>query len=127
MTSYHDELKALAESIGSDGCTHALQIDVECCWEHDYTYVTGKTPRGILKTKEQADQRFRDCIQSKSFLRKLSPMSAWRWIAVSLFGEGIWSKKELPQGLYVDSTLEEAREARAQIVADVLSEQGAKK
>ena len=60
MSSYHDELKALAESIGSDGCTHALEIDVECCWEHDYTYVTGKTPRGVRFTKAQADLRFRD-------------------------------------------------------------------
>ena len=90
MASYHDELAALAQSIGSDGCTHALQVKVECCWEHDWAYVTGTTPRGVPCTKAQADQRFRDCCAAHSPLRRFSPWAWVRWTAVSLFGRGVW-------------------------------------
>lgn len=88
MASYHDELKALAESIGSDGCTKGTDIHLECCWEHDASYVLGVTPRGVPITKAQADRRFRDCNQAHSPLRWLSPLAWLRWTAVHLFGGG---------------------------------------
>lgn len=92
MASYHDQLKALAESIGSDGCSHVIDICIECCWEHDWTYRTGMTPRGVAANKEYADMRFRDCIQAHMSLRWFSPISWIRWIAVVKFGKGIWNK-----------------------------------
>lgn len=92
MASYYDQLKTLAESIGSDGCSHATQWYQQCCWEHDWAYVTGTTPRGVPVTKEQADQRFRDCIQAHSSFRWFSPMSWWRFLAVKKFGKGVWNK-----------------------------------
>jgi hypothetical protein len=88
MSSYHDELAALAASIGSDGCTKGMQVHVDCCWEHDWSYVTGSTPRGVPTTKAQADRRFRDCNQAHSPLRWLSPWAWLRWTAVHVFGGG---------------------------------------
>ena len=88
MPSYHDQLKTLAQSIGSDGCTNAAEWYQECCWEHDWTYVTGMTPRGVSITKAEADQRFRDCLQRHSSFLWLSPMSWWRYLAVRKFGRG---------------------------------------
>jgi hypothetical protein len=93
VSSYHDELQALAIAIGSDGCTHASDLAVECCWEHDWSYVTGMTPRGVAVTKAQADERFRDCLQAHSTCRWLSPLAWWRWLAVREFGRGIWARR----------------------------------
>lgn len=85
--SYYDQVKAIAESIGSDGCTRpALQIHVVCCWEHDIAYVTGKTPRGVPISRAGADQRFRDCNRAHSPLKWLSPLAMLRYFAVSRFG-----------------------------------------
>lgn len=108
MASYKEELKALAESIGSDGCTGVADICIECCWEHDWTYVTGMTPRGVVVTKEYADRRFRDCIQARMRLRWYSPFSWIRYIGVKKLGKGVWSKPVVKvQSLYFD---EEARQ-----------------
>lgn len=93
MSSYYNQLKELAESIGSDGCTGVLDIHVECCWEHDWTYVTGMTPQGVSVTKEYADMRFRDCIQAHVSLRWLSPRSWIRYVGVVVLGSGIWGRK----------------------------------
>jgi len=112
MSSYHDELKALAERIGSDGCTHALEVDVVCCWEHDYAYVTGLTPRAVPVTKDEADERFRDCIQSRSSFRYFSPLSWWRWLAVKRFGKGNFPR----HFIIYDTVLDEARCARVDIM-----------
>jgi len=93
MPSYHDQLKLLAKSIGSDGCTKAFDfICIECCWEHDWTYVTGLTPQGRVVDKEYADRRFRDCFQAHMSLRWLNPISWWRYLAVVKFGHGVWGK-----------------------------------
>jgi hypothetical protein len=123
VTSYHDELQALAESIGSDGCTHALEVDVDCCWEHDWAYVTGTTPRGVVVTKAEADQRFRDCAQRRSSFRYFSPLSWWRWAGVRLGGRGVWSKSTRPSLGVLSApwtlfeALLEARAARDAILA----------
>lgn len=130
MASYHDQLKSLAESIGSDGCTNAAQWYQECCWEHDWAYVTGTTPRGVFVTKEQADQRFRDCLQAHSSFRWLSPLSWWRFLAVRKFGKGLWSKVEskkvnsllqhwnVPSNLTLSRSFK-AKGSRARIVAEL--------
>lgn len=121
MTSYHDELEALATSIGSDGCTHALQVRVECCWEHDWAYVTGTTPRGEPLTKAQADQRFRDCLCAHSPLRWLSPWAWVRWLAVSRFGHGNWTKPRVMQtqsAMGTATILATAKAARAAILEE---------
>lgn len=86
MSSYHDELQALATSIGSDGCTHAAEFYQDCCLEHDVAYALGITPRGVPITKAQADRRFRDCNAAHSPLRFLSPLAWLRWSAVHWFG-----------------------------------------
>lgn len=92
MPSYEEQLRELAKSIGSDGCTHALQVHQVCCWEHDWAYVTGTTPRGVATTKAEADARFRRCLQLRSPFRKYSPLSWWRWLAVKWFGRGHFDK-----------------------------------
>lgn len=94
MNSYHDQLERLAKSIGSDGCTKSFNIKVECCWEHDWTYVTGMTPQGRIVNKEYADRRFRDCLQAHMSFRWLSPLSWWRYLAVMKFGNGIWGNRQ---------------------------------
>ena len=88
--SYEDQLRELAKSIGSDGCTAALQVHQVCCWEHDWCYVTGMTPRGRLISKVEADARFRECLQARSPFRGYSPLAWWRWVAVTWFGRGVW-------------------------------------
>jgi hypothetical protein len=124
MASYHDELEALAQSIGSDGCTHALQVHVECCWEHDWAYVTGTTPRGVPCTKAQADQRFRDCCAAHSPLRRFSPWAWLRWLAVSRFGRGNWTKATMAPRLYrpvmASTALAQAQAARDAIVEELM-------
>lgn len=122
MSSYHDELKALAESIGSDGCSGpTLQVHVDCCWEHDWSYVTCMTPRGVPTTKAEADRRFRDCLQAHSPLRFLSPLAWWRWLAVMQFGRGSFPAPGVARRLmpFPDSgpALREARAAREAIIA----------
>lgn len=118
MSSYHDQLKALAESIDSDGCTQGTDVHIECCWEHDWAYVTGTTPRGVPTTKAEADRRFRDCNQAHSSLRWLSPMAWWRWTAVHLFGGG--PPLTPPSGLifFYPAAIAEAQAARRRMLAD---------
>lgn len=124
MASYHDQLKALAESIGSDGCTKALDICIECCWEHDWTYVTGMTPQGVSVTKEYADRRFRDCIQAHRSLRWFSPISWIRYGFVKRLGRGIWGKKIvrvlniINDVEYNTRLLREAQSSRLRIIHD---------
>jgi hypothetical protein len=113
MASYEEFLETWAAEHGSDGCTHSSDLFYRvCCLEHDFSYIHGETPRGVKVTKAQADQRFRDCIQAHSRLRFLSPMSWWRWVAVSRFGRGVWAKSP-PQGLMgLGPALAEAHAAR---------------
>lgn len=79
----------------SDGCTHAFEINVNCCWEHDFAYTYGLDPIAYfnrrtskLIDRKEADARFRRCNQCESPLKKLSPMSWWRWAAVRMGGKG---------------------------------------
>ena len=92
MSSYEDDLRAWAVATGSDGCTGVPDFFRACCDAHDYKYTLGETPRGVKVTKAEADQQFRDCIQARSRLRFLSPLSWWRWLAVRQFGRGVWQQ-----------------------------------
>lgn len=125
MPSYHDQLALLAKSIGSDGCTHGMDICIECCWEHDWTYVTGLTPQGRVVDKEYADRRFRDCLQAHMSLRWLNPLSWWRYLAVVKFGHGIWGRRPVEvQRFYTNysstkTLLNDAQSARLRIFHDL--------
>lgn len=122
MSSYHDELKALAEALGSDGCTHATQTYQVCCWEHDVAYSLSVTPRGVPTTKAQADRRFRDCLQAHSPFRFLSPLAGWRWLAVHWFGQftapAAPAFVRVPFAFMPADALHEAREARARMAEE---------
>lgn len=123
MPSYRDELEAWAKSVGSDGCSWpATQVHQVCCWGHDYAYFSGKTPRGVPVTKAEADQLFRDCLQRHSSFRWLSPMSWWRWLAVSWFGQGVWTETdERPVAALYGSAVAfvEAERARTRILKEL--------
>lgn len=118
MPSYRDELEAWAAAAGSDGCSIVPEFYRVCCLEHDHAYQTGRTLHGVPMSKAQADQRFRDCIQAHSSFRWLSPLSWWRYWAVSLFGRGIWSADVAE--LYAGSPAqEEAADVRQRILAEL--------
>lgn len=121
MASYYDQLKVLAKSIGSDGCTGVSDIYIECCWEHDYTYVTGMTPQGRVVDKKYADLRFKNCYQIRMALRWFSPISWIRYLGVVKLGRGIWNKSlvEPSMLLFIDrDLLKEAKQARLRIIQE---------
>lgn len=64
----------------SDHCTGVVDIYADCCLEHDIHY------RCKDISRRAADAAFRRCIQSKSKLGKLSPVSWFRWLGVRTFG-----------------------------------------
>lgn len=116
MASYEEFLEQWAAEHGSDGCTHASdRLARVCCLEHDFAYVHGFTVRGVLITKWQADQRFRDCCAAHSPLRWLSPWAWLRWLAVSRFGHGIWKP---PLGVLQTPLLPEVRAVNAVRLAE---------
>lgn len=84
--NYWVKVYEVAKELNSDGCTGVRDYYINCCYDHDIAYRTGKTIYGKPISKREADKRFRQCIQSRSKLGVFSPMSWWRWAAVSLFG-----------------------------------------
>ena len=88
---YWDRVRKAALAIESDGCTGVPDFHVDCCFEHDIAYVSGHTVDLERRTKWQADRDFRHCLQARSRWGVFSPMSWWRWIAVTLCGRGIWA------------------------------------
>jgi hypothetical protein len=83
---YWNKVEVKANELESDGCSVVLDINVECCNEHDIAYRTGKDVEGNPKSRTQADEDFKECNQKRSYFRKLSPFSWWTWIGVRLFG-----------------------------------------
>jgi hypothetical protein len=82
-----------AGRLKADGCSKALEVYREACLEHDLTYRTGFDPRMLFLyhvpvaiSRREADARFREEMQRRSFAGKLSPMSWWRWLGVRVFG-----------------------------------------
>jgi hypothetical protein len=81
------DFRRAAQSVGSNGCTGVPDFYGSCCDVHDYAYRTGRSWRdGAPVTRAQADAAFRDCIQSRSALGRLSPIAWVRWGAVRLLG-----------------------------------------
>lgn len=83
---YWSIVREWAETSGSDGCTHALELRVSACHEHDYHCVYHETMYGARITSAQAAWRFRQVLAWQSSVGVFSPMSWWRWAAVRLFG-----------------------------------------
>lgn len=97
-------LRIQADAIGSDGCTHALELARDCCLEHDLGYYYGRDPRSAYRlfrqnlvpagishfdnaspiTRGEVDARFRRCNP---------PLVGWyRWIAVRIGGRRAWKR-----------------------------------
>lgn len=81
---YWTRVRERAKEINSDGCSKVPDIYVESCYEHDIHWRTGKTIDGDCINETEANHRFRKVIQSRSFLRILSPLSWGRWLGVTL-------------------------------------------
>lgn len=88
---YWDAIVANAKGRGSDGCTLVGEHHQECCFEHDINW-SGTTLEGDPISKEEANLRFKACIQSRSIFGRFSPMSYWRFFGVTL---GAWFVKLL--------------------------------
>ena len=107
---YWTWIRKEAAKIKSDGCSGVPDFHLDCCLQHDLSYVYGKCPRSAYHhycddvglywevadsiSKREADATFRKCNQALSPFGKLSPMSWWRWAGVRIFGKGIWAKKK---------------------------------
>lgn len=81
---YWDHVRTAAAMLQSDGCTGVKDVYVDSCLEHDIHWRTGRTIYGVPITKQQANERFRRVIQSRSKLGRFSPLSWWRFGAVSV-------------------------------------------
>ena len=85
--TYWEEVRARAKALGADGCSGpAIEWYRDCCLEHDVHYRTGRRLDGTAISRREADAVFRRCMQERSPLKKWSPLAAWRWVAVRLFG-----------------------------------------
>lgn len=85
-SDYWVRVRALALQVGSDGCTLVPDFYLDACYEHDIHWRTGFTIDGQRISVRQANMRFRRVIQSRSPFGILSPMSWWRYWAVTLSG-----------------------------------------
>lgn len=106
--AYKEWIASEAKAIGSDGCTVVSELFQWCCFEHDLAYTWKKDPRRAYAlhrsrdknpwnnappiSREEADLRFRECIQKGSHFGKLSPVSWIRWVGVRIGGLWAWEK-----------------------------------
>lgn len=88
MTS-EDKVR-ISEYIESDGCTGVPDFYKRCCIFHDFWYRTHVDFDLNPITKKEADRRLSLCIQSRSFMGKISPMAWWRYWGVRFFGGRAW-------------------------------------
>ena len=100
-----DAIRAQAEALHTDGCSGpTIQVYVNCCYQHDIAYCTHSDEFGFPITRQEADERFRECIQHFSPFGEGSPMAAWRYWALRLFGWRAWRQQTAPtywkEGLY---------------------------
>jgi hypothetical protein len=89
-----------ARALGTDGCTAALDVHLDCCYEHDIAYFTGQDVYGTPVTKAETDARFRRCHQDLSPFGAWSPMAWWRWFAVAKLNRrgGWWDAHDADPG-----------------------------
>ena len=85
-TVYWALIRHRAECLGSDGCTGVPDFYLEACLEHDIHWRTGRTLYGQTISTRQSNTRFRWVIQDRSLFGVFSPLSWWRWAAVSIAG-----------------------------------------
>lgn len=85
---YWHQIRVLAARLDSDGCTGVADFYLDACLEHDVHWRTGKTIYGDRISTRESNARFRRVIQDRSPFGRLSPMSWWRWAAVSVVG--VW-------------------------------------
>ncbi len=116
--TYREWVEDTAASLGSDGCTGVLGNYRWCCMEHDIFCRTATQRDGTPITREQANKRFRSCIQRHSPFGFWSPMAWWRWLGVTLFG-GAAPTRQAPYGLPRTTAVETPEQARRRIIAEV--------
>jgi hypothetical protein len=90
MMDYWDRVRAEATRLGSDGCSGVPDFFRDACLEHDIHYRTHRNLDGREITKREADRLFRQRMQDMSVFGAYSPMSWWRWLAVTLAGGSSW-------------------------------------
>lgn len=83
-SSYWKLVRKRAFELGTDGCTGVVDIYVDCCYEHDIHWRTGRTLDGDPISAKEMNARFRWCIQSRSRFGRWSPMSWVRWMGVTV-------------------------------------------
>ena len=102
-----DWIQKEAASICSDKCTKSLDVYVDCCMLHDLAFYYAKDPfkafelwqQGVPNywhlapsiNQAQGDLVLRNCIQSKSWFGKWSPMSWWRYYILRKLGKVAWN------------------------------------
>lgn len=89
-SAYWTTIRAIAQEMHSDGCSGVPDFYIDACYEHDYHYRYAETLYGFPVTRVEADARFRQVIQARSRFGRFSPMAAWRWVGLRLFGERAW-------------------------------------
>lgn len=89
-----EDFDKVATYITSDGCTGVTDFYRETCIEHDFYFATRRDFEGNPISFAETNARFRKAIQRKSKLRWFSPMSYWRWLAVSILGRPMWFNKD---------------------------------
>lgn len=95
-TEYWNKVEQRAKELHTDGCTRVTDTFIECCWEHDVAYRDGKTVEGIIVPNTKvADLAFRKCMQNRSRVGVLSPVSWIRWIGLRIINN-IIKRHELP-------------------------------
>lgn len=88
---YWTRVQERAKELGSDGCTNVTELYHSCCLEHDIAYRTGMDVNGTVVSRRHADAEFRRCMQSRSPLGRISPISWIRWIGVRIGGRFLWN------------------------------------
>ncbi len=81
---YWVQVRMVAATLKSDGCTVVKDIYLDSCLEHDCHWRLGTTIFGAPITRAQANTRFRKVIQSRSKLGRFSPISWVRYAGVSI-------------------------------------------
>lgn len=97
--AYWERVKKWAKAAKADGCTHVPDFHIECCWQHDRGYQVGSNVDGeVYAGRDEIDAEFRKCMQNRSPLGVLSPMSWWRFWGVRAFGWMPWRDESKGRG-----------------------------
>lgn len=77
-------VRSCCQRLKCDGCTGVPDWRRPCCDWHDLLWRTGHDLEGNPVSGAQANVEFRKCLQHLSRLRWFSPMSWWRYAAVTI-------------------------------------------